>query len=1263
MLFEGLLVSSPRTVEAVCATQIAGTPQCSTSSCKIIPNAGYGYCGNDVVGDCAGNCGAPGYYSGHNLSGPTWFECGAAFIPGTGTGTESCGGQTNSNCVGFSPQDYGIWWGCAGTADPTPTPTTGSGPPGATNTPVPGSPTNTPTPTPTPTRPALCQSTTVSSSTLSSGGSLTITSTANTSDITTFTYAFYNEDNLADPNNPATVKPIFFTAGTHYQRSTTNPPDPHSDSITVTYDELNHPDLNWGGQKPIKIHVNGYFTNSQGFSWPDANCVVQFTVSTPTPTPTPTNTPTPTPTPVNGVCSDPDIHNNCNAGNLGASAGYDNSWEWWCNGINGGTNALCHENKIMGTCSATHNNCSTGTTGWTDGTSFPDRWEWWCNGSNANHPPPPDGFNGYGDILCSQYKPCTCTISANPGAINYNDSSTIAWSSTNATSCTVSSPSWTGTSGSQNTGSLTAPTTTYTANCSGPGGSCSCSTTVATGDPLRPTLTCTANSDSITWNWTPSPGPVTYWLQVNPNSGTTNPDGSFVNANTFNSWLSSLSTTTAGTPGVYYYSQVLSGDTAGRRSSWSTPVQSCRVPCLTTAPTNLTSTALTCENTILHTYNWDTVPGASGYLFQLYVTVGGTNYWCKNESVGNITSYTPLSCDVGDSADTRTGAVTWRVRAQYPNNCADSSFTTGAAYSVDKSASNVPTGLDLTCHLNGSVDASWNAAADVGCIGLHSTPYWAQVSTDPTFATAINTAPWLNTWTSGTSKSTAIGAFSAEDVVYGHVRSRDGFDQQSAWSAPALPVSCTIPTPLPPTPACDNAHFNSTGNAKTPIIWSWTDGAAGIQVRDNPLGLWWYNNSAISPLTINGIRPGPPNVCGRAVDGWYGGNWHSFSSDTCIQCPLPANKTVVISGNLRQRSGPTAAGCFLATPANKFNVTTLRVSSGDTCVTAPPCPTDGVTYTCTVTFDNAACVAQSRQPDPDQTLTLTANADGYPAGQFSNASCDLNGLTLDINADGGNRTEDIAFPFTGDTWFKTKNTSFTNSSTVKITVPIFASVFPGSEDVANTPFFIIGEAGSALFNSGDVGVSPDTKYSDPRNWHAFTSHGSVMNPGGFINYIKSRKSYQLISDLADNNGDGVVDLEDINADGIYIWTGGALTISDLTNFDHNIVLMSEGEIRIDKEPFTSPSSKSLAIVANIITFTNTTHKATGLFIANTINTGNPVNQGLQIVGNLIALYTFNNERSWSNTSIPSIFVEFDPSQYVALFPYLSTASYDWRQIQ
>lgn len=82
--------------------------------------------------------------------------------------------------------------------------------------------------------------------------------------------------------------------------------------------------------------------------------------------------------------------------------------------------------------------------------------------------------------------PPTADIKANgsdgPIIISAGDSATISWSSTNTTSCTVTPPGWTGTSGSQSTGSLTA-SQTYNISCTGPGGSTSDNVVVSISAP------------------------------------------------------------------------------------------------------------------------------------------------------------------------------------------------------------------------------------------------------------------------------------------------------------------------------------------------------------------------------------------------------------------------------------------------------------------------------------------------------------------------------------------------------------------------------------------------------------------------------------------------------------------------------------------------------------------------------------------------------------------------------------------------------------
>lgn len=116
--------------------------------------------------------------------------------------------------------------------------------------------------------------------------------------------------------------------------------------------------------------------------------------------------------------------------------------------------------------------------------------------------------------------------SDNPITIPYNTSATITWISSNADSCSVSPTGWTGTSGFQSTGSLTA-SQIYTLNCTGQGAasdsvtinvfipplSASCSV-APTEAKAGQTVVWSASASggigsySLEWNGSPNPNPL-----------------------------------------------------------------------------------------------------------------------------------------------------------------------------------------------------------------------------------------------------------------------------------------------------------------------------------------------------------------------------------------------------------------------------------------------------------------------------------------------------------------------------------------------------------------------------------------------------------------------------------------------------------------------------------------------------------------------------------------------------------------------------------
>lgn len=139
----------------------------------------------------------------------------------------------------------------------------------------------------------LCASSTVSDTTLNQGGSLTITTTANTSDIVSFGWWFYNLDNLDASNNPKAIK--FATAasaaGVDYSVTKDLTISQKTYILTVNFDDINKKDLNWNYylSKPKRIRVDAYFKKAGSTTWSkfNANCVAKFNAATVDPTPTP----------------------------------------------------------------------------------------------------------------------------------------------------------------------------------------------------------------------------------------------------------------------------------------------------------------------------------------------------------------------------------------------------------------------------------------------------------------------------------------------------------------------------------------------------------------------------------------------------------------------------------------------------------------------------------------------------------------------------------------------------------------------------------------------------------------------------------------------------------------------------------------------------------------------------------------------------------------------------------------------------------------
>lgn len=92
----------------------------------------------------------------------------------------------------------------------------------------------------------------------------------------------------------------------------------------------------------------------------------------------------------------------------------------------------------------------------------------------------------------------TLSLSGNPTSVEYNGTSLMSWSASNATSCSASG-GWSGTkgiSGAETVGPLTSDTS-YTMTCSGIGGSVTRTVSVSVQNPSAPAITLSSNPTSV----------------------------------------------------------------------------------------------------------------------------------------------------------------------------------------------------------------------------------------------------------------------------------------------------------------------------------------------------------------------------------------------------------------------------------------------------------------------------------------------------------------------------------------------------------------------------------------------------------------------------------------------------------------------------------------------------------------------------------------------------------------------------------------------
>ncbi|MEZ4180347.1 MAG: hypothetical protein R3B41_02435 [Candidatus Doudnabacteria bacterium] len=286
-----------------------------------------------------------------------------------------------------------------------------------------------------------------------------------------------------------------------------------------------------------------------------------------------------------------------------------------------------------------------------------------------------------GDIKCGEYSGKSLVYGNGPCTIPYNDIAEIQWTSTNATSCTVTPNGWTGTSGTQSESGMTS-TKTYTLTCTNSAGS-----HIDTVDVIVGT----------------APAPVVD-LKVNGSNGPVN--GSY-GAPVTVSWSSYYTTSCSVTssPNVYSSSAL---NNAGSQSSNLTTTTTFSITCSGPgSPPNATDSVLV--NIPAPTFNLSCSPATSSIIvgastsFNLVLTAQNG----FNSSVTVSHSFTPSS-----------GTL---PTVSYTNNPATPSATVTA--NISTTASTTPTSYSIYFNaVGGSVNKGCYVTLNVAPVSPPSDP-------------------------------------------------------------------------------------------------------------------------------------------------------------------------------------------------------------------------------------------------------------------------------------------------------------------------------------------------------------------------------------------------------------------------------------------------------------------------------------------------------------------------------------------------------------
>lgn len=649
-----------------------------------------------------------------------------------------------------------------------------------------------------------------------------------------------------------------------------------------------------------------------------------------------------------------------------------------------------------------------------------------------------------------------------------------------------------------------------------------------------------------------------------------------------------------------------------------------------------------------------------------------------NECTGSGTrtaTWTPGTCSTNcGNSNTRTDTCTCSSNNTCPITCTGPvkacAATNVVACACVNGAPQAPaiTSVTPTCTTNGSTTINWTFGSTTGCGNAWGYACSAGSNTFYIMDGAATIASGIPAGTSPYSRAVTLTAgphtikVCADNGPLTNCSTVTNVTTQIDTTAPNAPTggtvtfasnpSCTdqyVPTYTWNAVAADNgcAGMNtspyhpqgSTAVGFSPLLWAdaWQSGTSKAAATSYVPGTTLYfqvrsrdafdTRSNFSSPVITGVVPSP--------------------------IPYP---TIHIEGPFTEK---VSGLCYSNITLDKDSFAFAPTTNPNTGVTTTCKAQSNTRYECDITIDNSRGLCTV----PTTTLTLNASYPGYSEAIWRTGDV-CGGVAKDITATAGDLVDRSNIPlfltYSGGSgtsgWFKLSQASFNSRENGRQNyLPnTMKTIDTSGDDSIATKYFIIGTSPGTIAQNSPVVVGPSSTAYSANNWYTTSySHSDDMTYQKYIDYIKARKDSTAITSFP-------LSAASFPANGIY--TVAQNVTLDPTWFDgKNVVLVVQGATASFSTNFI-PVGGSVAILAKDIVIDPTVTEIDGILIGQSVSTGVSAS-GLKIKGNLIDESALQLDRLQADGRMPSLLVVFDVQTYMNVLSYLSTSTYDWRQIQ